>query len=156
MTQAQKDRNWHRLCGGKPAPLVLRAATEIPLLHPERNSDPRWQWRKFSRAGPIEKLRSRGILDENRLHHHFSAADHQGGRAWESLNQQSHARDDGALQIEPRKVVGVDPSSPSSAPVVAAIPCRTHAQLRTADALGRLTTPAEPTVAGAKAPDRRP
>lgn len=52
----------------------------------------------------------------------------QGVRAW--ADSVCYTDCDGALQIRPRNVGGVDPSSPSTQPDVATIPYRTFAQLR--------------------------
>lgn len=57
-----------RLCAQAPRP--KRSPIEQPY-HPERLTDPHWQWKPFRKGGFIQRLRASGQLDEAKLKAHF-------------------------------------------------------------------------------------
>jgi hypothetical protein len=51
---------------------------EVPLLHPERNTDPLWQRKPWRKGGVVEMLRRSGKLDQAKLDAHFAACERRG------------------------------------------------------------------------------
>ena len=112
-------------------------------IHQQRLHDPRYQWKKFRKGGYLSRLRSMGLLDEDRILSHFQALKPKPlSTPPPTVRGAAHGSPATAAatrrvtcpkgQIEPRNPGGVDYSSPLTRSSVAAIPCRTLAQLRAA------------------------